>query len=226
VVKIKPFTYQDEMRSFRNDLELDFSPYRVIAVAGPIGSGKSTFLKLFADSERHSLKITDQYTFCAYLSQDLTRLFTGNTLETILELYGNPHHIIGQNFDKKRFWDNLHRLKVPIESRMKEALLSFSEGELQRIAIALALATNGPLSILDEPTTALNPAYSAIFYRLLKERQAASRILLVSHRLQDIRCCAQAVLVIENMAVSKLLPLQQFLENEHINRYFPHDFEG
>lgn len=225
-MKIRPFTCQDETCSFRNDLELDFSPYQVIAVAGPVGSGKSAFLKLFADSERHSLKITDHYTFCAYLSQDLTHLFTGNTLETILELYGNRHHIIGQHFDKKRFWDMIHRLKVPIENRMGEALLSFSEGELQRIAIALTLATNAPLCILDEPTTALNPAYSAIFYRLLKERQASSRILLVSHRLQDIRCCAQAVLIIENMAVSKLLPLQQFLENEHINSYFPHDFEG
>lgn len=223
---IRPFSWQIENLKFHNPLKLDFSPYGIIGVAGPVGSGKSSFLKLFADFKLHSLKIIENYPFCAYLSQDLTRLFIGNTLELLLQVYSNPKNIIGKHFDIKAFWKYAQSLEIPLENKSAEPLLSFSEGELQRIAISLALASRAPLTILDEPTTALNPRYCKIFYRLLKNLKEESKILMVSHRLQDFRCCAEAVLIIENMTIQKLLPLQQFLENEIVNRYFPPDIEG
>lgn len=217
---IKPFEYPFAEKVLVNRDEKDVSLCRIIGISGPVGSGKSTFIKLLADRELHSVGVADDIPFAAYLSQDLTRLFTGNTLQTILYLYSDPVHEVGRYFNMSAFEEYADRLELPWRERRNGRINFFSEGELQRIAIALAFATEAELTILDEPTTALNSRYAGIFYQLAKSRSQQTRILFVSHRFADLRALADAVIWIENMRLETVFMPKDLLENQNLYRYF------
>ncbi|MCK4814016.1 MAG: hypothetical protein KAT14_08780, partial [Candidatus Marinimicrobia bacterium] len=73
-MKILPFTYRiSSEKTLLNDQEIDLSASECIGIIGPVGSGKSQFIKLLADYQLHDVGAFSEYPFCAYLSQDLTR---------------------------------------------------------------------------------------------------------------------------------------------------------
>jgi len=71
-----------------------------------------------------------------------------------------------------------------------QALTTLSGGELQRLRLAMALATGKPGSfyVLDEPTTGLHPVEVDALVRCLDELlESASGVIVVEHNLELIR---------------------------------------
>lgn len=73
-----------------------------------------------------------------------------------------------------------------------------TEGECQKVMIAIALANQPRLLIADEPTNAMEPATKAQIFRLLSRLNQNNRmtILLISHDLHTISHCADRLDVI------------------------------
>ena len=92
----------------------------------------------------------------------------------------------------------LERVKVPDpEAALKKYPHQFSGGQLQRIAIAIALACEPSVLIADEPTTALDVTVQAGILRLLRELcdSLDLAILLVTHDLGVMSALADTVTV-------------------------------
>lgn len=220
-MKILPFIYTlSDDKKLVNAAEIDLSSSKCIAVMGPVGSGKSLLIKLLADSHLHEVGAWSEYPFCAYLSQDLTRLFTGNTPETILELYKDKRFTVGQHFDPVLFSAYAERLGIDHLLKANRRLAHYSEGERQRMGICLAAAVKAKVTILDEPTTALNMSYRQILFEIIEEVKERSKVFIISHKLLDCISCADHLIRMSDLEVAEHFPMEQIIEKDHILSYY------
>ena len=99
---------------------------------------------------------------------------------------------------KRRAIELLHRVGIKDH---KDAMRSFpyelTDGECQKVMIAIALANQPRLLIADEPTTALDVTVQAQILRLLRDQARANRMamMLITHDLGVIAQMAEHVVV-------------------------------
>ncbi|HUV08470.1 MAG TPA: ABC transporter ATP-binding protein [Spirochaetia bacterium] len=108
----------------------------------------------------------------------------------------------------------LEEVQVPqARQRLSNFPHQFSGGLLQRVMIALALASDPDVLIADEPTTALDVTIQAQIIRLLlelKEKRGLS-IIFISHNLALIGSMADRILVMYGGLVLEDGPAEQVL---------------
>ncbi|NEO28346.1 MAG: ATP-binding cassette domain-containing protein, partial [Kamptonema sp. SIO4C4] len=76
----------------------------------------------------------------------------------------------------------------------RDAVVSeLSGGQLQRVYIARALATEPRILLLDEPTASLDRQSSMAIYNLLRELNHSVTIVMVSHNIEPISSDVKAV---------------------------------
>jgi len=74
---------------------------------------------------------------------------------------------------------------------------SLSGGMKQKLLIALALASNASLLILDEPTGSLDARTRERFFPLFDELAGGATVILCSHRLEEVRHLVDHVLMLD-----------------------------
>jgi len=102
-----------------------------------------------------------------------------------------------------------------VEKRLSDFPHRFSGGELQRILIALVLAAEPELLILDEPTTALDVGSQADLLEMLSAlcRSRSITSIVISHDFSTIAHLASKVLVMNQGKVIESGPLERVLHN-------------
>ena len=92
-------------------------------------------------------------------------------------------------------------LDTPL-GRLLEGSVDLSGGQWQRVAIARALVTNAPVTILDEPTAALDPVAESRVYELYGRISAGKTTVFITHRLGAARL-ADVIFVIDGGRVAE-----------------------
>ena len=115
------------------------------------------------------------------------------------------HHLgLSRPDARTRAVELLERVQVPSpEAALKRYPHQFSGGQLQRIAIAIAIACEPQVLIADEPTTALDVTVQAGVLRLLRELtdDLGLAVLLVTHDLGVMSAVADTVAVMRHGVV-------------------------
>ena len=176
-----------------NDITVEIPKGQITSLIGPNGSGKSTLLKalaqilepakgeVFIDGE--NIQRLDTKTVAqkiASLSQTSTQI-SGLTVEEIVA-YGRfpyqkvfsglkeqDHHLINWALEAT----NLQELR-------DRTLITLSGGQQQRVWIAMALAQDTDILILDEPITFLDPAHQLEILELLQGINRQGKTILMT----------------------------------------------
>jgi len=156
-----------------------------VGVVGPNATGKTTFVRMLAGVEPPSRGTPPSGVTVSYKPQYLKVTQTASLRDRSQALAGDP------SFDLKLF----ERELVPglhLDEILDVALPDLSGGELQRAAVALALARPATLYLLDEPSAYLDADERMSMARLIRrqvERQAVSA-LVVDHDVYflDLAC--------------------------------------
>jgi putative ABC transport system ATP-binding protein len=176
------FTIGSEKIRAIHDINLDVEPRRLLVITGRSGSGKTTLLNLLGglDSPTSGSVFFQGQDLSKLSEWELTQLrrrhigfvFQSFGLLPLLSAYENVELPlrIGE-------WDRLERHKqaedclekVGLTGRMRHRPYELSGGELQRLAIARALAHRPSLILADEPTGELDLATGTAIFNLLKE---------------------------------------------------------
>ena len=180
-------------RQVLRGVDLRMEQGTVTALAGPNGVGKSTLLRAVAGALRPSegsvrVMGTDVYAIggrerarlVAMVPQnpDLPR---GTTALEVTLMGRNPH--LGL-----LAWESAADVDIALAAlRMTDAeelaerpVHELSGGERQRVAIAMAMAQETPVVLLDEPTANLDLAYQPVIMRLLRELAAAGKTVVTA----------------------------------------------
>ena len=140
-----------------NGVTLSIPPGKVIGLVGENGSGKSTLLKVIAglssintgsvtyEGAQVTRKIAKDL---AYMS-DTDLFYPYFTVRELMEYYDSQF----ADFDLSKAKELADFLKVPHDARMK----SLSKGNRGRVKIAVTLAREAKIYLLDEPFSGLDP---------------------------------------------------------------------
>ncbi len=103
------------------------------------------------------------------------------------------------------------------ENRLKNFPHQFSGGQLQRIMIALALASEPKLLIADEPTTALDVTIQAEIVELLKELKNSRKlaVIFITHDIELVSRMADRIIVMYNGLIMENNTAQNIIHNPH-----------
>lgn len=161
-------------------VDISFDIRRSLALVGQSGSGKSLTLKALLGLLEPSLEISmekrSDFEWERGVSLSLVPQNPFTALSPLTQ-------IKDQMFLTRERQRELFALLDLEESLLERFPPELSGGQLQRVVVAIALGSNPKLLLLDEPTTALDPASKVAMIALLKtlqERMGFS-MLFVTH---------------------------------------------
>lgn len=181
-------------------LSLDIAPGKITALCGPNGCGKSTLLRSLAGLQalqQGEVKVHGRL-LTSYkrreLAQTLTMLAQFNQIPeglTVSELVGYGRYAFGSMFsgpssaDRASVADAL--AATGLQSYADRQVAALSGGERQRAWIAMALAQECGILLLDEPTTYLDIHHQIDVLRELRRlsRERGLTIVWVLHELNQ-----------------------------------------
>lgn len=204
------FTYAGQARPLYEDFSLTIPAGEKVALVGPTGSGKSTFVKLVQrlyDIDAGAIRIDGQdvrdvsqaslRSAIALVPQD-PALFHRTIRENIA--YARPDASEGQIIDaarRARAHDFILNLPKGYDTLVGERGVKLSGGERQRVAIARAILADAPILIFDEATSSLDNETERHIQAAMAEVTAGKTAIVIAHRLSTIRD-ADRILVFEN----------------------------
>ena len=188
VIETAHLTKRYGSRTVVDDLSLRVPHGCVYGFLGPNGSGKSTTMKMLLSLIRPT------HGDVLIMGQPMTRTSRRRLLAHVGSLIEAPPgygHLTGR--ENMRIMQRLLDLPqrqidwavdtVRLRSQMGKRVRNFSLGMKQRLGIALALARQPQLLILDEPTNGLDPAGIEEIRELLRNLAASGVTVMVSSHL-------------------------------------------
>lgn len=213
-------------------ITLEAFPGDLVAVLGPNGSGKSTLIRsligLVPRSEGRVHIAGAEPGECpagdiGYVPQikSMDRTFPAQAIELVASVRGNTWP--GRLSPEVRDWSLKALDRVGAAHLSERQVSELSGGELQRVYLARALATDVKVLILDEPETGIDAAGTSDLYALLESycSEQSGTVVLVTHDWDAAMHHASKVLLIKQSQISFGQPADALAER-HVRAAFGH----
>jgi putative ABC transport system ATP-binding protein len=203
------FRYPGANRAALVDVDLEIRPRSRVAVVGETGSGKTTFAKLLTrlmdpTSGRvllggvplHEVSFDSLRSRVVMVPQD-GFLFDSSIADNVR--YGRPDATdaeIADAFDRLGLADWLAGLPDAVRTPVGERGEALSVGERQLVAVARAYVADPDVLVLDEATSAVDPATEVRLSRALDSLTRGRTTLIIAHRLATAEA-ADEILVVD-----------------------------
>jgi ATP-binding cassette, subfamily B, bacterial len=188
------FAFEADVRPILSGVTFDVAAGRTLAVVGPTGSGKSTLAGLLvrlvdpADGsvlldgvDLRSLREGEVSGQAAFVPQS-TFLFDDTVRDNVT---------LGGDWDDEEVWaalrvaaadDFVAALPEGLDTRVGERGASLSGGQRQRLAIARAIVRRPRLLVMDDATSAVDPAVEAQILDALRDAERPATVVVVAYR--------------------------------------------
>jgi len=210
------------------DVSLDIAAGECVAIVGASGSGKSTIASLLQRlyepttgsitvgyNDLRSMDIKHLRNNVSVVSQQ-PNLFDATIAENIR--YGNAA-VSEVDIRTAAKAANVHEFIMSLpqgyDTMVGENASLISGGQAQRLQIARALARPSQILILDECTSALDPANQAVVLETIRAAKQGRTTVMVTHKLQVMLMCDR-ILVVHEGEVAEQGTYEQLMERKGV----------
>jgi len=220
-----------------SDINLEIDEGELVGLIGVNGVGKSTLLRSLSgvqpflkgevsilNKNLHKLSSED---LAKTISVVLTEQPISKNLSVseLIALGRQPYtNWIGSLSKEDRYKIQTAIELVNIEALKDKRCFELSDGQLQKVLIARALAQDTPFIILDEPTTHLDMYHQAYVLKLLKKltTETNKSILFATHEINLALQLCDKIIIMENNKVIAGSP-KELIEKNAFSKIFPSD---
>ncbi|MBO3098874.1 ABC transporter ATP-binding protein [Gelidibacter pelagius] len=220
-----------------DSINISLEKGQLVGLVGANGIGKSTLLRTLTNVQKplsgevyiNSKAVLDYepIDLAKQLSLVLTELIASKNLSVfeLVALGRQPYtNWMGSLSQEDIAITNKALVQTNIEALKTKKCFELSDGQLQKVMIARALAQDTDLIILDEPTTHLDMYHKAYILKLLQKltKDTGKTILFSSHEIDlAIQLCDNMIVMSENEVISG--PPCQLISKGTFNSLFPKD---
>lgn len=218
------FSYAESDELIFSHVNFSIPAGSTVAVVGETGSGKSTLLKLIAGlirTQHGSVHVAEGGSAIVFQEPFL---FSGS-LQFNLTL-GKSIHIpdIARALWASVSEEFVSDLENGIETIVGERGISLSGGQRQRIALARAIASGRKVLLLDDTTSALDPATESLVIERLSSLSNTTTTIVVASRPTTVKV-ADHVLFVHKGKVHELATHQTLMNNNQAYANLMKSFE-
>lgn len=219
------FSYSGDTNAL-NNVNIKVSAGEKIALVGPSGGGKSTFInliprfydlsegKIFIDGvNTNEIDIFSLRSQIALVPQEVI-LFSGSVFDNIRygRLEATPEEI-HQAAQAANAYEFIEKMDKGFNTEVGERGLQLSGGQRQRIAIARAILRNPKILLLDEATSALDTESELMVKEALDRLMEGRTSFIIAHRLSTVAHCDRIV-VLDGGRIIEIGTHEELLRNE------------
>ena len=220
----------DISKSFKNKkaldkLSLEVSSGEIYGLLGANGAGKSTTLNLllgFLRPDSGSIEIIDSTNNKTITNNEIGYIPENVNLYPYLSGIENLDYfcrIAGIKFNSSELKSLLNECGLEHDAYNKPTS-DYSKGMRQKVGIAIALAKNAKIYLLDEPASGLDPMASNELSEILKKLSSkGATILMASHDLFRVRETCDKIGILKQGSLIKEMFSKDVTSNELENIY-------
>ncbi len=217
------------------DASIRFETAEIVSIIGPNGSGKSTLLKALSrllPIGRGEVCL-DERQIASYKAREVARkiavLPQGATAPPDMNVYRlvscgrSPHHGYFEEYDEHddEIIERVMR-ETDVWKYRERAMYALSGGERQRVWLAMALAQEPEILLLDEPTTYLDIHHQLHLMDLVAETHRRRRIsvIMVLHDLNQAARYSRRIIAMKDGAIVGDGTPAEVMTVEHMRAWF------
>ena len=214
-IRIEQFTKRFGATTVLDEVDLEVAPGEHIALVGPNGSGKTTLLRtimgMLAGDGTVVVGGTSPFNAREEISARLA--YVPQIAPNISAQAGRLVDLISasREMDRSTVARICRDLGFPLEQHAHKPFRTLSGGMKQKLLIALALAGNPELLVMDEPTASLDVDARRRFFDICRDLPQSTTLLLCSHRLEEIRHLVDRIVTLDEGRIRDDVPLEEFV---------------
>jgi ABC-2 type transport system ATP-binding protein len=206
MIKIKDVTFKYKRKIVFEDFSLSIKKGKVYGLLGKNGAGKSTLLylmtgllhpnrgKVFYNDANVSKRPPSVLSDIFIVPEEFV------LPDVPLKKYMAINRPFYPGFSEEQLRQNLIHFDLDMDLNIN--LRSLSMGQLKKVFLCFALATNTSLLIMDEPTNGLDIPGKSRFKKFIASNMTDERTIIIStHQVQDIEKLIEHVIILDNNRV-------------------------
>ena len=229
MINIKKLTKRFGDQTIFSNLDLTIKKGEIVAIIGPSGTGKSTFLRCinYLDSANSGTITINNVTVDCQQPKKNDILALRRQTGFVFQNYALFNHLTAQQniseglrvvkgLDKQQAQQRALNIltNIGLADKADTYPAALSGGQQQRVGIGRAMALDAELLLLDEPTSALDPLWVNEVLNLIKQlAQQHQTMLIVTHELQFAREVADRVIFMADGQFIEQGPPQQIFNH-------------
>lgn len=220
-------------------IELQVRPGELISVVGPNGAGKTTFLRCLSDGTetiQGTITLAGQ-NIAGRPPEDVVALgigrkfqvasvFESMTVAECLRLARATH-------ERPGFWSRASSVELPsaaldilaltgLDKKLGEPVSGLSHGMRQSLELAMVVAMQPRLILLDEPTAGLTKAERTLIGEVLKRltQELGYAAILIEHDLDFVKEISQRIVVLHQGRLVMDGPVEEVVNSELVRSIY------